>query len=299
MKLVQFLFLILRKGSLNHSFFDFEGERRKSLASLPNQRSFEHSKNRNVFISKLLNTKVGYSIISNVSYLKRARRMNVMFFVSSAKKLVYIRILKSASTSVLKELLPTIDKTLVDHSFSDEQVDSLAFHYVKKELTSNEQLYSKFALVRNPFRRIVSVYLDLFNPNNDYFSYESYWFGVLKRNMTFSEFIETLSQVPDFFKGPHFAPQHYILANITDLKNISYFRIDKDQEALDNFATKHGIKLSHQNKHGESYDYMSFYNPHLVKKVCDMYAQDVLVFDYKAEYNQLLDFVSNQENRSV
>ena len=117
--------------------------------------------------------------------------------------------------------------------------------------------------------------------------------------MTFSKFIETLSQMPDFFKGPHFAPQHYILTNITNLKNISCFRIDKDQEALNIFTTKHEIKLSHQNKQGESYNYMSFYNLPLVNKVYDLYTQDVLVFDYKAEYKQLLDFVSNQENRIV
>jgi len=200
---------------------------------------------------------------------------------------------------MLKELLPTIDNTLERCSLSDEQVDALAFYYVKKELTSDEQHYLKFALVRNPFHRIVSVYLDLLNPNNDHSSYESYWFGVLKNKMTFSEFIETISQIPDFLKGPHFAPQHYILSNITSLKNISYFRIDKDQEALNEFATKHEINVSHQNKHGESYNYMSFYNLHLANQVYDLYAQDVLVFDYTAEYNQLLNFISNQENRSV
>lgn len=297
MKLLQFLFLIFRKGSLNHSLFDFEEERRRILSSLPNQKLLEDSDKNNMIKSKLLNTKIGYSLISNLSYFRHARQMNVMLFVFSAKKLVYMRTLKSASTSVLKELLPNIDESLTGHSLSNEQVDALAFRYLRKELTSEEEHYSKFALVRNPFHRIVSVYLDLFDPGSDHFPYESYWFGILKSKMSFHEFIDTVSQIPDFFKGPHFAPQQYILSNIAPLKNISYFRIDKDQETLNSFFTKNGINLPHQNKHSESYNYMSFYNTSLVNKVYVMYEQDVMVFDYKAEYNHLLNFVSNQENR--
>ncbi len=297
MKLLRFLFLIFRKGSLNHSLFDFEKERRRILSPLPNQKPFENSSTNHTIKSKLLNTKIGYSLISNLSYFRHARQINIMLFVSSEKQLVYIRILKSASTSVLKELLPNIDENLAPYSLSDEQVDALAFRYSKKELTSGEERYSKFALIRNPFHRIVSVYLDLFDPKSDHFSYESYWFGILKSKMTFQEFVETISQIPNFFKGPHFAPQEYILSNITPLKNISYFRIDKDQESLNNFLTKHEINLPHQNKNSESKNYMSFYNTNLVNKVYAMYGQDVMVFDYKAEYNHLLNFVSNQENR--
>ncbi|MEO7989952.1 MAG: sulfotransferase family 2 domain-containing protein [Chryseolinea sp.] len=299
MKLLQFLFLIFTKGSLNHSSFNFEEERRKILASVPNKKLSKDSGNANKIKSKLLNTKIGYSLISNLSYFRHARQMNVMLFVSSAKQLVYIRILKSASTSLLKELLPTIDKNLEGYSLSDDQVDALAFRYLKKELTLEEEPYSKFALIRNPFHRIVSVYLDLFDPKSDHFSYESYWFGILKSKMTFQEFVETISQIPNFLKGPHFAPQQYILSNITPLKKISYFRIEKDQEALNNFLSKHGINLPHRNRHGESYNHLSFYTTYLVNKVYDMYEQDVVIFDYKAEYNQLLNFVSNQENRMV
>ncbi len=299
MKLLQFLFLIFRKGSLNHSLYDFEEERRRILSSLPNQKLPEDSNKNNTIKLKLLNTKIGYSLISNLSYFRHARQMNVMLFVSSAKHLIYIRILKSASTSILKELLPTIDKNLAGDSLSDEQVDALAFRYAKKELNSEEERYSKFALVRNPFHRIVSVYLDLFDPESDHFSYESYWFGILKSKMSFQEFVETISEIPDFFKGPHFAPQQYILSNITPLKNISYFRIDKDQEVLNNFLTKHEINLPHQNKHGELYNYMTFYNTNLVNKVYEIYKQDVMIFDYKAEHNQLLNFISAQENRIV
>lgn len=299
MKLLRFLFLIFRKGSLNHSTFDFEAERRKTLTSLQNQKPLKNSRKLSTIRSKLLNTKIGYSLISNLSYLLHTKKMNVMLFVCSAKQLVYIRILKSASTSMLKELLPTIDKNLEGHSLSDEHVDALAFRYVKKELISEEQRFPKLALIRNPFHRIVSVYLDLFDPKSDHFSYESYWFGILKSKMSFQEFVDVISKIPDFLKGPHFSPQQYILSNITPLKNISYFRIDKDQEALSNFLIKHGINLPHQNKRSESYNYMSFYNTDLANKVYALYEQDVISFDYKPEYNQLLNFVSTQEKRIV
>lgn len=298
MKLLQFLFLIFRKGSLSHSLFDFEGERRRILSSIFNQKSFKNSGKKNTIKSKLLNTKIGYSVISNLSYFRRARQMNKMLFVSSAKQLVYIRILKSASTSVLKELLPSIDKNLEGHALSDEQVDALALQYLTKRLTIEEEQYSKLALVRNPFHRIVSVYLDLFDTKSNHFSYESYLFGVLKSKMTFQDFIETISKIPDFFKGPHFAPQQYVLSNVAPLKNISCFRIDKDQERLSSFLTEHGLNLPHKNKQAESYNYLSFYDTHLLQKVYDLYKEDVIAFGYQAEYNQLLEFVSCQENRT-
>ncbi len=299
MKLLRFLFLIFRKGSLHHSPFDFEAERKKTLNRLPNQNQDPVPSFSTRMKLKLTKSKIGYSIISNLSYLRHARQMNVMLFVSAQKQLVYFRILKSGSTSILKKLLPTIDPTLEGHSFTDEQVDSLAFRYIKKELTAEEKSYSKFTLIRNPFHRIVSVYLDLFNVNSVPFTYESYWFGILKSSMTFSEFVNIIAQVPNSLKGPHFAPQHYILTNITKLNMISYFQIDKDQEKLKTYLSQYNINLPHQNKQQKQYDYRSFYNSEILNKVYKMYEQDVIMFDYKDEYNLLSEFVFNQENRMV
>lgn len=293
MKFLRFLYLIIREGSLQHTPFNFEEERRKVLNQLPQSKSIELFSYKKIIKLKVRQSKIAYSLLANLSYLRHARKMNVMLFVSAQKQLIYIRILKSASTSLLKEFLPIIDTKLDGYSLSNEQIDALAFNYVKRKQSPIDDHYQLFSLVRNPFHRIVSVYLDLFNPLSTYFTYESYWFGILNRSMSFREFINIISQVPDSLKGPHFASQCYILSNTTELNHISCFRIDKDQESLHQFLTTYGIHLSHQNKKESTYNFMTFYDLEVLNKVYKMYKQDVIQFEYQFEYNQLLSLVSH------
>ena len=105
--------------------------------------------------------------------------MNTMYYVADGHKAVYVRILKAAGTSVLTEFLKLMDSQLIGKRLSEEQVDALGYYFLKRSLPESAAGYEKFAIVRNPFQRIVSVYLDLFDSSNPLFSYSAYWFGIL------------------------------------------------------------------------------------------------------------------------
>ena len=294
MKLVRFLLLLFRRGSLRLKRVDFDGERNKILDSslLP----FPVPKRKEITLKTLLiNSSVGYSLLANLSYLKNAESMNKMYFVSDSHQVVYIRILKCASTSMLREFLPLIDSRLNGPHFSDEQLDVLGFYYKKKVVLKSQNSYKKFALVRDPFQRIVSVYLDLFDPAATTFTYAAYWFGVLRANMTFKEFIRTIDQIPTSLLGPHLIPQSYILRKASFVEDIMVFRIDKDAEALREFLQNYGLSLPHLNKHPVNYDYRSYYDAETLSMVGQLYSGDVKLFGYEEDYQLLQRFVIHHE----
>lgn len=290
MRFLKFILLLFKRGSLHHEPIDFEENRRKILHGI--------STGAEIKVIDIPKNKTLYTVKSNIAYLFHARKMNTMFFVSAEKQLIYVRLLKSASTSVLKEFIPLVDPRFTGINLTNDQIDALSFHYVKKKLSEVELPYQKFAVIRNPFQRIVSVYLDLFDPDALYFSYGSYWFGILKPGMSFHDFIDVISTVPDFLKGPHFSPQHYILSKGIGLYNVKWFRLEKDIDALKQFLLQYDITLPYLNKQKSTYDYGTFYNESTLSKVYFMYEKDVHTFDYLKEYQTLKKRISQSEYRS-
>lgn len=292
MKFLRFMIIIVRRGSLLHHPVDFEGQRKRIMEQIPFFEETPTQRKNNTIKSYLFSKKIGYSLISSLSYLKNARRMNNMFFISERHEVIYIRILKSASTSMLKQFLPLIDVRLKGVDFSDEQLDVLGFYHEKKKFELAHQGYGKFALVRNPFHRIVSVYLDLFDPGAETFTYASYWFGILKRNMSFKDFIKTIVKIPLALLGPHFSPQSYILKRAAVLNNVAIYRIEKDMETLGKFLDQYGMALTHLNRQSTSYDYRSYYDHETFIMVSELYKEDVSLFKYQDDYNALARYIT-------
>lgn len=295
MKLVRFLLLLFRQGSLQLKRIDFDDARSRTLDSALLPVALPTKKKDHPVKAFLMNTTLGYSLLANLAYLKNAGSMNKMYLISDSHQVIYIRILKSASTSMLKEFLPLVDKRLKDAHFSDEQLDVAGSYYEKKGIRNDQRDYKKFALVRDPFQRIVSVYLDLFDPAAATFTYSAYWFGILRADMTFKTFIKTIDQIPTSLLGPHFSPESYILNQASAMKDILVFRIEKDSESLARFLQPYGIKLPHLNKRPTKYDYRSYYDAETLSIVERLYADDVKHFGYEDDYRRLQQFVGHHE----
>jgi hypothetical protein len=293
--MIEFLFYLLRHGRLKINIPDFDTEFKKVIATIP--APITDPGNAGVYVrlrKRLMRIPRINTIVSNIAYIKSARKLNNQFFFVDKSSLAYVRILKSASTSVLSQLLPMIDNRLVNVKLTDEQIDVLAMKYARQAITPGEKNYTYFTIVRDPFRRLVSVYLDLFNAHNAHFAYADYLFGILKYNMTFSEFVLTLSKIPDALKAPHFALQSHIIENLGDEISIKYFRLEKDGAELSEFLEQHGIHLPHVNRHKKTYDYRDFYSPETAKLVYKIYKGDVEKYGYQNDYKNLLEYLDTK-----
>src|SRR5688572_12199513 len=288
MKLLQFVFLLIRRGSLFVKPIDFEAKRKTLVASLPISDSIVDPAKERKHRSRFWKIPGLYSIMASISYFRGRNEMNRMYYVSGSHRVVYVRILKAAGTSVLTGFLRLMDNNLKAVTLTDEQVDALGYYFVKREIPESAHDFERFAIVRDPYQRIVSVYLDLFDPSSPIFSYSAYWFGILDRAMSFKDFVKVISKIPISLLGPHFSPQDYILKELPDVK---VFRLEDDTEELTEFLHRYGIELQHRNKHKVEYDYRSYYDSEIFALVSSIYQGDVERFGYVNEKRDLANII--------
>jgi hypothetical protein len=281
MKWLSFLWYVLQNGSLFEKPVDFDNLRRGVLNREIQSKSI-YIRIRNRFAkSRWFGTLIG-----NTAYLKSLNRINRNYFFVDSLSLGYVRILKSASTSVLRELLPRMNSELTQSRLTDEEVDQLAAQYVTHIIEKPKQRYQLFAIVRNPFQRLVSVYQDIFNPDNKEFAYRTYLFGILKEKMSFYEFVVVLSRIPDKLKSSHFVSQSEIIKQCEHVSDIRIFRLEKDKVQMEEFLSKYQISIGHRNK-GTQYDYHTFYDEETLRLAYLMYKNDVEKFGYQEEFDSL------------
>ena len=282
MKLLQFIFLLIRRGSLNQKPFDFESRRRELIDSLSLGDTIATSNTHRKGSRRLWKIPAVYSLMASLSYFRDRHEMNKMFYVSHSHRVIYVRILKAGGTSILAEFSRLMNSNLNVVSLSDEQIDALGYYLRTTNLPDGN--YKKFTIVRDPYQRIVSVYLDLFDKSSQVFSYASYWFGILERDMSFKDFIKVISKIPISLLGPHFSPQYWILKEMPDIK---VFRMENDKKELTAFLQEYGIDLKHRNKNSTAYDYRTYYDKETFELVRKLYAGDVERFGYEAEESKL------------
>lgn len=287
MKWFHFIIYLIKKGSFKGNPRNFEQRRAEILNAVLPQPQVKKSIYKTIR-STLIRNPHTTQLISTLAYLKNCNRVKKQYFFVDALQLGYLRIFKSASTSILQELLPLIDHRLKDEKLTDQQLDVLGDDHVRHEAKGKEIHYKYFTLVRDPFRRMVSVYLDLFDHRNTFFSYQTYFFGILKKDMSFSMFIEVISKLPESLRSPHFTSQYHIIKTCKLLGQIQCFRIEKDEALLNQFLAGYGMALRHSNRQKSDYDYRTFYDLKTVTLVYSMHKKDIEFFNYEDDYRSLL-----------
>jgi hypothetical protein len=138
-------------------------------------------------------------------------------FICPELKLLYYVIPKAASS--------TVRRYLIEHGYPDRRPDQLTHnhiqHFVFPRVPQPQARrlardgYRSFAVVRNPYERIVSCYLDKIvgagaspGPSDGFVRYNRLLGRPLFRNdMTFLEFMRIISRIPDMASDAHFRCQ--------------------------------------------------------------------------------------------
>lgn len=283
-KYVKLTGLIIRHGRFRHSGENFNALREEALKELqefiPDQPS------------RAITQRGGTTSSPDVSPIYQNFKAQSAFIKNSLKirgghltfkNLSYIRIPKSASTSMCQELLEKKYPTLTQKKISGKEINFLTDVNLEVKATGSSIF---FTIVRNPFSRLVSVYRDFFE-NKDHYIYRDYLFGILPQQLTFSEFINRISSIPDRLKDQHIRPQHSFLEYYRRKKlEIKIFKLE-ESEKLNQFLNQQGMKFPHVNKSDVHYDYRSYYDAVLLQKVHELYQIDVEKFGYQEEYNLL------------
>lgn len=244
------------------------------------------------------------------------------YLVEHSHKIIYCPIGKNACT-LLKNMLLTISpeqekyqqSKLKMHEYIDKHKD---FFTLKDFSYLDRSDYFKFIVIRNPFKRLVSTYVDKFvNRRNNkdphalpviknvykYFGLEPNY----ARSITFSQFIDYLLRTDDRHLDGHWRPQSvYFTSDLVKFDFIGQF--EKLDTVINHLEKQLNIKIdANISKHRLDYkDFASkekfyniypeqlsklpatprsqqFYIPQLEEKVKIRYAEDIAI--YEQEFN--------------
>lgn len=224
-----------------------------------------------------------HNLIAQLAFIKSSFRKKGGHL--SVENLSYIRIPKSANTSVSYAMLVKKYPALKAQNPDEARINFLADVNLHAAREAGHETF--FTVVRNPFARLVSVYRDFFETNRAEFIYAGYLFGILPQKISFAEFVNRISRIPDRLKDQHFKPQHLFIEPY-ESKGISIksFQLEESPE-LESFLKEHRMELTHRNKSAVTYDYTQYYSPYVLRQVFEIYECDIKKFGYLPVYDDL------------
>lgn len=205
------------------------------------------------------------------------------YYKNSRNRYVYIKQYKVGSS--------TIDEYTKDHRLC-------GFDATPEQLQTDYKEWFKFSVVRNPYDRVVSVYVDkcLQNPvdriNRGETKLQTCQQIILKAlkkpqrldqfaSVTFEDFISVLPEI--LFKDWHFIPQSPFLVNEKgEIVADKVARFENFDEEVKEILTKLGFEVSqvpHKNKTIRRH-YKEYYNDTTRSVVARLYKDDIVNFNY-------------------
>jgi hypothetical protein len=232
--------------------------------------------------------------------------MHVSCIYSHHYRFVYVSTPKVACTSIKRALLPLLHEADMSKDEIEAETSYGNFHkYMRStgvhmsKSSFEERLhkgqfenYYRFSFVRNPWDRLVSCYESKIVKNKGKpvplkVKGES---GFFPQDMTFSEFIRVVCDIPEEDSNVHFALQYRILSNSrksADDYLVDYIgryeHLSEDFEsAISHFAPGRKISLEKWNisETRGLLDYRKYYDDRLAEMVEMKYFEDITRFGY-------------------
>jgi len=210
-------------------------------------------------------------------------------------KMAYVRIPKAGNTSMAFSILQSRFPYLDEQVLGTAGINYLTDYFLEKESRPEEI----FAVVRNPFARIVSVYRDFLEQDQGRNFYGDYLFGFIRKPLSFPEFVARIALIPDRLKDQHLKPQ-YTFLNWYKSQGIQthIFQLEKPAVVAE-FLGARGMKLNRLNSTGNAYDYRQYYDEQSLSDVQKMYRQDLKEFGYEQSCLELKTYLATQKPAKI
>jgi len=285
----RFFILLIKHGSLKTKRIDYAQNRWNHLKDLPKEILPQKRTNEeNTFTrikTLLLEFHLTRPFVTNFAFIKNYKKSYTKLFIDEDSRLIYLRIFKCGSTSILKDLLPKIHKPLNNFSITDKQIDALADYFEINKLKRNYDNYRSFTIVRDPLERVVSAYLDIFERGN----YDDFLFSVFKEGIRFKEMLFILKDIPDYLRGPHLASQTTIIRS-AGVKNLEIFKLTGD-DRLRPFLNRYKLSIAHLNKFSKPYNYLNYYDSETLSLVHSIYSDDFYTLGFHENFLKIYNSI--------
>lgn len=275
---------ILKNGTLSIPSYDYQKFQQSELGKLnslilPDKPDGGHKK-RILSPAKSLLPLPGIGpLIAFTSYYRAQKRWPTYIYHWPEKKLAYVRISKSACTSVQAALLQAQHADLDVNQLNVNQINYLGMRYIKQVLSPG---YTCFTVVRDPVDRLISCYYDQCTQlEKGFYYFQDYLFGIIKPNLPIGRFLAIINEIPDFLKDIHFRPQSSFLKNLPDVK---VFKLEEDQAALKTFLESYGLSLKHLNYNPRKKLKAGELGPASKKLLRIIYREDFKQFNYSVDF---------------
>lgn len=198
-------------------------------------------------------------------------------------KTVYLQVPKTATSTTSSLILKKLNIPFDEENYHSIHALSSMFLIKEKQLQSLQEKKDifTFAFVRNPYTRLISCYLDKIKTEQDSDILNDYY-GVFTTDMRFSEFIEKVCRIPNFWANTHFKSQTsfiYLKGHkepnfIGKFENyVSEIKIIIDKLGLPNITKSFNVTSG-------IYKLDDWYDDKLARKVYRRYKNDFEKFGY-------------------
>ena len=208
------------------------------------------------------------------------------YIVSDDLKVAYLPIAKNASTAISVAMGNSSNSDLYSIECGSKEEEELPADY-----------YS-FAIVRNPFDRLVSCYADKVQSHDDYFVKGRSHLVFLNEDKGFDHFVRQIRWIPDRLMDQHFAPQYLHLFNRKkECRVKEIFKYENLNEVFPSLQRSIGFgPLTLQNNSIRN-DWKDYYTLQTAEIVYRRFKKDFVAFGYTDLYDELIDYITKADSK--